>query len=92
LKSGTAIYVSPLSPPSPPPQPTNKTVQQLQTTPSSIGGGAGGFEALKKVIEKIEPGCYSEDELRKIAGEYYETIVNLFGIARDSKICLGVEG
>jgi hypothetical protein len=89
LKSGTEIYVSPLSPP---PLPINTTVQQLQTTPSSIGGGAGGFEALKKVIEKIEIGCYPEDELRKMLGEHYETIASLFGIARDSKICLGVEG
>jgi hypothetical protein len=89
LKSDTAINAS-LS--SLPPPPINTTAQQLQTTPSSIGGGVGGFEALKKVIEKIEPGCYPEDGLRKMLGEYYETIVSLFGIARDNRICLGVEG
>jgi hypothetical protein len=67
-------------------------MQQPQPTPSNVGGGAGGSKSLKEVVEKIEPGCYSEDELRKIAGEYYETIVNLFGIVRDNRICLGVEG
>jgi hypothetical protein len=40
----------------------------------------------------MEAGCYSEDELKRIAGGYYETIVSLFGIARDGRICLGVEG
>jgi hypothetical protein len=92
LKSDTAnnnirFDLSSLSPPH-----IGQTAQQLQTTPSSIGGGAGGSKSLKEVVEKIEPGCYSEDELRKIAGEHYETIVSLFGIARDNKICLGGGG
>jgi hypothetical protein len=77
LKSDTAINVSLLSLSSLPPGPNNNV---------------GDIEALKNVIEKIEPGCYPEDWLRKMLGEYYETVVSLFGIARDSKICLGVEG
>jgi hypothetical protein len=71
------------------PQPLiTQTAQQPQPTSSSMGGS----KSLKEVVEKIEPGCYSEDELRKIAGEYYETIVNLFGIVRDNRICLGGGG
>jgi hypothetical protein len=92
LKSDTANNNFRFSQHSRQPPPTGKTTQQLQPTSSSIGGGVGGSKSLKEVVERIEPGCYSEDELRKIAGEHYETIVSLFGIARDNKICLGGGG
>ena len=92
LKNYTATNSFQTSRPSRPQPLITQTMQQPQPTPSNVGGGAGGSKSLKEVVEKIEPGCYSEDELRKIAGEYYETIVNLFGIVRDNRICLGVEG
>ncbi|MEM2472769.1 MAG: hypothetical protein QXI64_09775 [Sulfolobales archaeon] len=92
LKSDTAINVSPLSPRSPPPGPIKAAGQQLQITPSNSGGGVSGFEALKGVVEKIEPGCYSEDELRQKLGELYDVVVGKLGVAKDKKICLGVEG
>jgi hypothetical protein len=77
LKSNTAINVSLLSLSSLPPGPNNNV---------------GDIEALKRAVEGIEPGCYSEDELRQKLREHYETIASLFGIIKDSKICLGVEG
>jgi hypothetical protein len=94
LKSDTAINISIPSIRSIPPPPNSaaEQPQQLQPTPSSIGGGVRGFEALKKVIEKIEPGCYPEDELRQKLGELYDVVVGKLGIAKDKKICLGVEG
>jgi hypothetical protein len=39
----------------------------------------------------MEPGYYSEGELRQRLGEFYNVVVNSLGIARDNKICLGVE-
>jgi hypothetical protein len=76
LKSDTAIDVSLPSLPSLPPGPNN----------------IEGIEALKRVVEGIEPGCYSEDVLRQKLEEHYETIVGFFGIVKDDRICLGVEG
>jgi hypothetical protein len=51
----------------------------------------GKIEVLKMAVEGIEPGCYSEDELRQKLREFYNVVVNSLGIARDNKICLGVE-
>jgi|GEM_PF-2614521 len=75
LKNDTAITVSLLSLPSLPPMPNN----------------IGKIEVLKMAVEGIEPGCYSEDELRQKLREFYNVVVNSLGIARDNKICLGVE-
>ena len=77
LKSDTAINVSLLSLSSLPPGPDNNV---------------GDIEALKRAVEGIEPGCYSEDELRQKLGELYDVVVGKLGIAKDKKICLGVEG
>jgi hypothetical protein len=77
LKSDTAINVS---------------LSSLHSLPPGHNNNIEDIEALKRVVEGIEPGCYSEDELRQKLREHYETIVSLFGIARDSRICLGVEG
>jgi hypothetical protein len=77
LKSDTAINVSLLSLSSLSPGPNNNV---------------GGFEALKRAVEGVEPGCYSEDELRQKLGELYDVVVGKLGIAKDNKICLGVEG
>jgi hypothetical protein len=77
LKSDTAINVSLPSLPSLPPGPNNNI---------------GKIEVLKRAVEGIEPGCYSEDELRQKLREFYNVVVNSLGIARDNKICLGVEG
>jgi hypothetical protein len=52
----------------------------------------GKIEVLKRAVEGIEPGCYSEDELRQKLGELYDVVVGKLGIAKDKKICLGVEG
>jgi hypothetical protein len=92
LKSDTANNNFRFSQHSRPQLLTTQTAPQPQPTPSSIGGGVRGFEALKKVIEKIEPGCYPEDELRQKLGELYDVVVGKLGIAKDKKICLGVEG
>jgi hypothetical protein len=77
LKSDTAINVSLFSLSSLPPGPDNNV---------------GDIEALKRAVEGIEPGCYSEDELRQKLGELYDVVVGKLGIAKDKKICLGVEG
>jgi hypothetical protein len=77
LKSDTAINVS---------------LPSLSSLPPGHNNNVGDIEVLKRAVEGIEPGCYSEDELRQKLGEHYETITSLFGIARDNKICLGVEG
>ncbi|MEM0237903.1 MAG: hypothetical protein QXP97_07655 [Desulfurococcus sp.] len=77
LKSDTAIAVS---------------LPSLPSLPPGDNNISSGFEVLKKALENIEPGCYSEDELKKRLGELYDVVVNSLGIAKENKICLGVEG
>jgi hypothetical protein len=76
LKSDTAINVSLFS---------------LSSLPPGHSNNVGDIEVLKRVVEGVEPGCYSEDELRQRLGEFYNVVVGSLGIARDNKICLGVE-
>jgi hypothetical protein len=77
LKSDTAINVS---------------LPSLSSLPPGPNNNVGDIEVLKRAVEGIEPGCYSEDELRQKLGELYSVVVDSLGIARDNKICLGVEG
>lgn len=47
---------------------------------------------LKKAVEGMELGYYSEGELREKLREFYVVVVSNLGIAKNDKICLGVEG
>jgi hypothetical protein len=40
----------------------------------------------------MEPGYYSEGELREKLREFYVVVVSNLGIAKNDKICIGVEG
>lgn len=50
------------------------------------------LEVLKKAVEGMEPGYYSEGELREKLREFYVVVVSNLGIAKNDKICIGVEG
>lgn len=50
------------------------------------------LEVLKNAVEGMEPGYYSEGELREKLREFYVVVVSNLGIAKNDKICIGVEG
>jgi hypothetical protein len=78
LKNNTAITVLQFS------QPPGPNIEK-----SSISS----LEVLKKAVEGMEPGYYSEGELREKLREFYVVVVvSNLGIAKNDKICLGVEG
>jgi hypothetical protein len=77
LKNDTEITVLQ---PSQPPEPNIEK--------SSISS----LEVLKKAVEGMEPGYYSEGELREKLREFYVVVVSNLGIAKNDKICIGVEG
>ena len=77
MKNNTAITVLQLS------QPPGPNIEK-----SSISS----LVVLKKAVEGMELGYYSEGELREKLREFYVVVVSNLGIAKNDKICLGVEG